>query len=471
MNAMLSSWLTESYPQSKSDLMTAFMERAESLSLPLGRWGMINLPSWMFLTSFEQLRRKLLETSSFESLIHLGRGIFGSDFGTVAFVVARQSHTQGRMGTYRRLFERHVEVRLGDVIRNLFLNSTYGLFHADQSTFLKIPGAPFAYWLTSDEFRNYESGHLLGDVAQPRKGMDTGDNNTFLRLWHEVGVSRIGTSMGDSKKWYFYNKGGGYRRWYGNREYVVNWESEGASLRERLGWSRKSPTLRNVSFFGREGFTWGTVSSGGFSARYTPPGAIFDNGGCTLFSEKNLNLYGALMNSSVMDRYLEFLAPTLNFQPGDIAHVSIPVGLESLEVSTERCIKLARDDWDSKESSFDFKRPLIIGRSGSVERAVAACQVEGARRAEELRSLEVANNKLFADAYGLNDVVEVETPLERVALYCNPTHMFGVDNNRADVRVREDLITDLVSYAVGCMFGRYSLDEPGLILADQGATV
>jgi len=471
MNAMLSSWLTESYPQSKSDLMTAFMERAESLSLPLGRWGMINLPSWMFLTSFEQLRRKLLETSSFESLIHLGRGIFGSDFGTVAFVVARQSHTQGRMGTYRRLFERHVEVRLGDVIRNLFLNSTYGLFRADQSTFLKIPGAPFAYWLTSDEFRNYESGHLLGDVAQPRKGMDTGDNNTFLRLWHEVGVSRIGTSMGDSKKWYFYNKGGGYRRWYGNREYVVNWESEGASLRERLGWSRKSPTLRNVSFFGREGFTWGTVSSGGFSARYTPPGAIFDNGGCTLFSEKNLNLYGALMNSSVMDRYLEFLAPTLNFQPGDIAHVSIPVGLESLEVSTERCIKLARDDWDSKESSFDFKRPLIIGRSGSVERAVAACQVEGARRAEELRSLEVANNKLFADAYGLNDVVEVETPLERVALYCNPTHMFGVDNNRADVRVREDLMTDLVSYAVGCMFGRYSLDEPGLILADQGATV
>jgi hypothetical protein len=277
--------------------------------------------------------------------------------------------------------------------------------------------------------------------------------------------------MGDSKKWYFYNKGGGYRRWYGNREYVVNWESEGASLRERLGWSRKSPTLRNVSFFGREGFTWGTFSSGGFSARYTPPGAIFDNGGCTLFSEKNLNLFGALMNSSVMDRYLEFLAPTLNFQPGDIARVPIPVGLESLEVSTERCIKLARDDWDSKESSFDFKRPLIIGRSDSVEWAVAACQVEGVRRAEELRSLEVANNKLFADAYGLNDVVEVETPLERVALYCNPTHMFGVDNNHADVRVREDLMTDLVSYAVGCMFGRYSLDAPGLVLADQGSTV
>ena len=283
MSALLSDWLAKNYPQSKSDLMTAFMERAESLSLTLGLWGMINLPSWMFLTSFEQLRRKLLETSSFESLVHLGRGVFGSDFGTVAFVVARRSNHQGHKGTYRRLFERHVEVRQGDVIRKLFLNETYGLYRADQSSFLKIPGTPFAYWLSPATRRAFERATFVGDIANLREGINTGNNALFLRRWWEVSRGDISfdrkKNSEPSERWVPHKKGGAFRRWAGNEEYVLDWSSEGASIHAYHGiplWTNGAP-MRGKAYFFQPSLSWSRISISDFSIRAYPAGFSYDS--------------------------------------------------------------------------------------------------------------------------------------------------------------------------------------------------
>jgi len=364
MNALLSQFMKDEYPDSKSDLFAAFIERCADLALPRGAAAMITMQSWMFLSSYEKLRASLLTRQQISSMIHLGARAFDSIGGEVvsstAFVVNNWpvgSRTAGASmhGAFVRLVEGASEAEKVAALRVALASrdeaSNYHL--ASAADFAAIPGCPIVYWLSEKMRAVFSQGRPLREIAEPRKGMDTGDNARFLRAWWEVSLCSISLSEFRSGAWVPYNKGGGFRRWYGYREFLVDWRAGGSQMRTRSG-SR---------YFGREGWTWGTVTSGGLSIRFTPKGAAFDNGGCTLFSDSDLDVPALLLNSTTVDAILAAISPTLNFQPIDIG--AVPV-LTSEWLNREApprvssLVSVARGDWDSFETSWDFECNPII---------------------------------------------------------------------------------------------------------------
>lgn len=477
MSPALADFAKTNFPTSKADLFAMFIEQCLHLAKPKGLVAMITMQSWMFLSTYAPLRSKLIEHAPIANMAHLGAGAFDSIGGevvaTTAFVLAPNGD-RAKPGAFVRLTEARDEEAKSSELAKASSGRSGVVYRVSSADLVQVPGSPVAYWLPPAVMANFSSGRLLGDLASPRKGMDTGENGEFLRMWWEVSQDRLAKGGDVHRKWFPYNKGGGFRRWYGNRDVVVNWESDGAAIRSRLGWTSRKPTLRNLDFMKRDGYTWGTVAFGGFSARYSPEGALFDNGGCTLFADCDLHRFGALLNSSTADLYLTFLAPTLNFQPGDIAKLPLPLQFEEVEVESERCVEIAKEDWDSREESFDFGRLQLVGSASASQLSEAVSELLAVQRdlIEELRDIEESNNKAIARAFGLSGIVTEQVPLEKVTLTWNPAYRFSdtEDKDRA-LRLRRELVSDLVSYAIGCMFGRYSLDEPGLILADQGATI
>ena len=350
-------------------------------------------------------------------------------------------------------------------------------FRASTEDFKKIPGRPIAYWVGKEEFDAYKKGEFLDAVSYPRKGLDTGENAKFLRLWHEVSYDRTCFDGHDlNQVWFPYNKGGEFRRWYGNREYVINWKDDGNEIKSRLGWDEKKPTIRNAGFYFRECFTWTTVSSGSFSARYCPVGALFDNGGCSLFADSGIFSIGGFINSKVMFRHLGILSPTLNFQPGDIAKVPFHKDLISRFTPAQECSSLSKSDWDSYEISWDFTSlPLLRPdyRQSTLKANYEQLRADWRAMTQVLQRLEEENNRIFIDAYGLQDELDKKVELSEITLTCNPYYRYGDNKSEEDLEalLLADTMRELVSYAVGCMFGRYSLDKPGLILANQGETL
>ena len=368
MNDKLSKFVKEHYPDTKSDLSTAFMEKTISLCNPTGYMSMINIPAWMFLSSYEKLREHLIVQNTFINMVHFGRGVFGSDFGTTSFVILRD-HIRGYAGAYRRLFEKQGAVDSVETKEEWFLEGK-GSFTAEQVNFIKIPGSPIAYWVSKD-FLNSFINRTIGELAKPRQGLATGCNDIFVRQWFEVKSSKISYETRDtdenkhiSKKWFPYNKGGEFRRWYGNNDYVVNWENDGYEIRhftDAKGKLRSRP--QNTQYYFKHCISWSLISSGRVAFRYKPQGHIFDVSGMSCFTEKNLFYLLALCNSPVVDAFLAVFSPTINFQAGDIAN--IPVAIDNDQVApVENVVKenigLSKSDWDAYETSWDFKRhPLV----------------------------------------------------------------------------------------------------------------
>ncbi|MCD8558133.1 MAG: BREX-1 system adenine-specific DNA-methyltransferase PglX [Shewanella xiamenensis] len=237
--------------------------------------------------------------------------------------------------------------------------------------------------------------------------------------------------------------------------------------------SEAQVTLRNQQYYFKEGFTWTTVSSGGFSARYSPPGALFDNGGCTLFSDENLDTFGALLNSRIASRYLEFLSPTLNFQPGDIGKILLPTGALDIAVETKELVKLAKCDWDSYEFSWDFKCNALLSKKikcPTLKHSLLSARQLWNERTTKLKALEEKNNSTFNRAYGLDDQIDFTISLNEITLTCNPHYRYGgnLTDEEREVRLQSDTICELISYVIGCMMGRYSLDREGLVYAHAG---
>jgi len=479
MGGQLSAWVTNNYPLSKSDLMTAFMERAQQLTISHGAWGMINLPSWMFLTSFKALRRSLLTSVQIESLLHLGRGIFGADFGSVAFVVRNVQHKKGKLGLYRRLFEKHVDVRATDKIRLLFLEKSYGTFHYDQTSFLHVPGYPLAYWFPERLIELFRTAPTISSMARAAKGLVTADNATFVREWWEVSFGRIcfeapdrATAKASSCRWFPYAKGGDFRRWAGNLEAVVNWEQDGHAIQTTLtaDGSRVRATNFNLDRIFKPGIAWTVVTSGALSFRYVGPGFLFD-AAAGICQGKDNEYILALLNSNAAAQVLNGLNPTLNLHPGYLESVPAPsdAAKETPRSIARRAVQISSMDWDAHERSWTFVRLPLLHRGGNLAGAVQELQEDWRARTDELRDLEQKNNKHFAELFGLN---VVETEGDTTSLSLNPAFSYGglPVEERGPALTRE-MVAEAVSYAVGCMFGRYSLDEPGLILADQGATL
>jgi hypothetical protein len=462
MNADLKRWAETSFPRSKADLFSMFMERSASLVFPTGYMSFLNLPSWMFLSSFEDLRSWLLAETQICSLVHCGRGLFGADFGTVAFNLRNSPARSSTAGKYRRLFEKHVDVRAPEKIEALFLNDTYGSFDAKQLVFTEIPGSPILYQLSSaalESLRNAKTAKQLGGF---KRGSSTSDNDRFLRFWHETSQAKF------ERKWFPYNKGGAMRRWYGNQDYVVDWENDGLSLK---GFDRAY--LRNIQHCFKPAVSYSSLTSGTPSFRFYD-GHLHDQAGNFLphdsVQETRKSL--AALNSTVGIFLVQTLSPTINILIDDLGKVPL-TGPDQVISLADQNVTLARSDWDAYETSWDFTTlPLLSEghRGETLADSYATLRAHWQSMTDEMKALEEENNRIFIDAYGLQDELTPEVPIEEITLTCNPAYRYGVKGSgeNRETRLRTDTMAEFLSYAVGCMFGRYSLDAPGLILANQG---
>ena len=462
MSAKLSDYVKKNYPDSKSDLSTVCMERSTMLCKNNGFWSMINIPVWMFLSSYEKLRGKLLGVQTLVNMVHPGRGIFGSDFGTTSFVFAKRL-SEGYKGSYRRLFEKQGEVE-GVEAREMAFLSEKGSFIADQTNFAKIPGNPVAYWVSPNLLNDFTIGDALKSNGDTRQGMATSDNNRFLRLWHESSFEKIGfgchsaqEAIESQKKWFPYNKGGEFRKWYGNNDFIINYENDGFEVKSYASslYKQASRTIKSMSEYFKPSISWSKISSGSVAFRYYPDGFIFDVAGCCIFYKDFKIMYYdfGFLNSLVAKSIFAVISPTLNYEAGHVA--SLPVIfreniIDQVNVVVQENIILSRNDWDSFETSWDFNHHPLIRKVHTIAEAFTQWQAECDNRFNQLKANEEELNRIFIDIYGLQDELTPEV-------------------EDKDVTVRKaDLGRDIrsfISYAVGCMFGRYSLDVDGLAYA------
>lgn len=362
------------------------------------------------------------------------------------------------------------------------------LFRASAADFIKITGSPLAYWLSPSLRKTFETHRSLSELALPKEGLNTTNNEKFLRRWFEISLNNVKfdaknaqEALSSGARWFPCQKGGGYRKWYGNNEYVVNWKNDGEEIKSTVVERYGSVTKRvvNEHLYFKRGITWSAVSTALFAMRYVPGGCIFETAGSMCFfpSQEDLLKGIGLCNSCITPPLLHCVSPTLSFKPGPVG--MLPVASNIPEVSTDNstaAVQLARDDWDSSETSWDITYlPLLSStyRQPTLEATYHNLRAHWREMTLEMQHLEEENNRLFIDAYGLQDELTPEVPLNEITLTCNPHYRYGGDKSEAELEtlLQCDTLRELVSYAIGCMMGRYSLDKPGLILASQGETL
>ena len=479
MNARLSAYVKKNYPDSKSDLFAVFIERCAQMDKRSGYQAMITQHAWMFLSSYEKLRAKLQRIDTV-NMAHLGaRGfdeIGGEVVQTTSFVM-RSSHTKGYKGTYCRLIDGDSEKAKAD----MFVSGE-NRYVAEQDNFSKIPGSPVAYWASDTVNKLFSLDAGLKKYAKPRHGMSTGNNDLCLKLWHEVSDNEICFTAKSrdefdktGKKYAPYKKGGEYRLWYGNNDYVIAYSVTLRERMERLSGYRASST----EYFFKPSINWSDVTSGKFGVRLSPNGFAFDGRGASMFCNEDIRFYlAALMSSKLASYFLDMLNPTLTFNIENIAAIPTIIDKEKkldVDWKAEECYDFAKSDWDSFETSWDFAEHPLVKWSHDLwdctaiaatmdyyyhgERPEVSCPVELCYmlwqgecndRFAKLKANEEELNRIFIDIYGLQDELTPEV-------------------EDKDVTVRKaDLSRDirsLLSYAVGCILGRYSLDKPGLAYA------
>lgn len=462
LGAKVNSFVKKNYQDSKADLYSVFIERCAQMIVHGGYQAMITQHSWMFLTSFQKLREKMMHTDTI-SMAHLGARAFeeigGEVVQTTAFV-RRNSSISDYYGTYCRLVEPSTQQGKAD----LYLSGTK-CYVARQADFVKIPGMPVAYWLSNIYFELFSKLPTLSNSVDFCKGLATMDNERFLRLWEEVNwknacVTAINAAEGkeSKKRWFAYNKGGTFRRWYGNRDYVINWFDDGKELKDNVvkcyGGGSYTKEVRNEEKYFCEGITWSTLASGLISIRYSPQGCIFDSKGSMGFAKGGQNIYAltAFLNSCVAQKFLEVLSPTLDYNIGGLNNLPfVDVPDNAIETCKE-CIRDSAYDWDSFETSWDFKKHPLLRNVSTISEAFNQWQSECDNRFNRLKANEEELNRIFIDIYGLQDELAPEVEDKDVTV------------RKADLQ-RD--IKSLLSYAVGCMFGRYSTYKEGLLFAGE----
>ena len=473
MGNVLSAFTKKNYPYSKSDLSTISMEKCISLLEPSGYLSMINIPTWMFIGSYKKFRASLLKKITFFNMVHPGRGIFGSDFGTVTFVV-NGSYIVDYIGTYHRLFDKQGDVERNEVREKAFLQRK-GRYLVCQDKFLQLPANPIAYWISDRMTNIFVHNKSVSTFADVKDGFTTGNNDIFLRLWFECNCKNIDVHihnqnemLSSSAKWFPYNKGGAYRKWYGNCIYVINWENNGEALKKE-----KKAVLRNKAYMFRRGITWTLLSSSCFGVRLLDSNSLFDTNGKSMFPDSNNTLYIlSLLTTKVSFEILKILNPTMAFQVGDIARIPVIMSQEHLDYVNQiaqNTIQIAKKDWDSSEISWDFVcHPLLIKGVARLADAYSSWQTTCEERFTHLRANEEELNRIFIDIYGLvdeltPDVAEKDVTVARI--YDSPDDIPESMKGNGYVLTKADVAKSLISYAVGGMFGRYSLDEDGLVYA------
>jgi len=465
----LKSWSGANFPDSCSNLFSMFMDRSLRFVGDHGILSMINMQAWMFLSSFTALREKTVKSHSILSMAHLGERAFDSISGdvvsTTAFVLKKQK-PGSHWGTYIRLVSGRSESEKETLFLDAIRTRQKPHFHVSKQTdFGMIPGSPISYWASPRLRETFSKFPTLRSVANPRKGMVTADNPRFIRTWPEVSMARIGFNLKSrqeaklhQKKWFPYLKGGAFRRWYGNLDYVVNWENDGFELMNMKGNGYKvGSTNHNLEYIFKPAITWTKITSGLVSFRSTGSGYLFDDasGLCPVSNPDDQTKIAGLLNSPVVYAALSVLNPTLNVNPGSLADIPLVLVEEASRIAA-KCIDGSKADWDDAETSWDFRDlPLLRPEMKAPTLAASwrAWEAHCTAAISRMQELETENNRLFIDAYGLQDELTPEVPEDQITL------------------ARADAAKDtaaLLSYTIGCMMGRYSLDKPNLIYAHAG---
>ena len=479
----LKTYVEKNYKDSKSDLFAVFIERCNEFTKKNCYTSMITMQSWMFLSSFETLRKNIIEKTEIKSLNHLGTRAFSEIGGEVVSTVAWISKkiSPKNEGIYIRL----VDYNNAELKEQKFFNNA-NYFQAKQKDFEKIPGSPIAYWV-SDKIREiFEKNQKLGEIGEAKQGLATADNNRFLRLWNEVNYNKIGYNMSNSqealeskKKWFPYNKGGEFRKWYGNQEYLVNWENDGYEIK-----NFKNAVIRNPSYYFKESISWTDITSSGNSFRYYPKGFLYDVTGMSYFIDesKQKNLLG-ILNNKLIYIITKILNPTLHLQIGDL--VKVPYFIiknEKFNILVQQNISISKEEWDSRGTSWDFEKLSLIDGKDLKSAYENYCNhwrdnfVQLHKNEEEL-------NRLFIEIYELQDEMDEKVSFDDITILKKEAKIIQIDNSipkefsaesekylyDRGVNLefnKDELVKQFLSYAVGCIMGRYSINKSGLIIAN-----
>lgn len=466
----LKKYIIEHFNNYKGDLFSVFMYRNFDYCTRAGYTAFMTPNVWMFIVSYEKLRTYILKNKQITTLIQMAKGAFFKEatVDVCAFVMCNENKDD-----YAQFFRLEDVKGDMDAQRDGFFkalrNQEPKMFFEVKNHFDVIPSTPIAYWLSSRMLAVFEETKKLADVAKPRQGLATSDNDRFLRFWHEVDFNKIGFGLKSiederkySYKWFPCTKGGSFRRWYGNNYYVVNWENDGKEIKEYAAklYKNYTRTIKNIPFYFKKGLTWSTISSGLFSLRFVPEGFIFETKGAMCYVDDNhLMEVLALYNTNLMQEFLQVISPTLDYHEGSLGRTPIKM-VEDTEIVrlSKECVSLVKKDWDLDETSWDFDRHFLVTNISALEGSNSyklsdiyeKVSESFERDFNQVKNNEEILNRKFAEYYGLSEEIDV-----------------NVDDKNISMRLsnaRDDVI-GLISYAVGCMFGRYSLDEGGIIYA------
>lgn len=536
MNATLSKYVKDNYEEGKADLATVFVLMQAEKTAKNGYYGNIVPPSWMFLSTFEKLRKNIIENNSIQSLLHLSRGVFGADFGASSAVIQNAANKEAR-GAYFRLVERTFQEFEQSHLRMLFeqtlANHDFKYRFKDytkevtelpysedgnriyypnvsQQDFEKIPGRPIGYWVSEKMLVLLASKHTIASSFPVGSGLSTSDNNRFLRFLWEPSGNNISKSSNDNCKWFLFQKGGEFRKWYGNLEYVVNWQNDGEEIKywvthnpkdpNTTSWSRR---IFNTELYLRTGLTWSVICSNNISFRLSTSNSMISNaaGGIFGFENDKNTLYAlaGAINSIVWREIFKILNPTINYSSGIIQKAPLPKLTTGIQSIVKENITISKEDWDAHETSWDFEtNPLLAVDEetyiDNIHHEIERHEKETGERicidpaAPELDSLEWRMeqykqkwenlfmqlheneeelNRQFIDIYGLQDELTPDVPLDEITILQQGE--IHIENN--DIVWHNDVIAkQLISYAIGCWMGRYRLDKPGLHIAHPNPT-
>jgi len=486
-STVLKEFVNRAYKAGKTDLYGAFTLRNMQLAKDYGHIGMITIPNWMFISSFESLRNAITEEAPIASLVHNGRGVWGSDFGSCSYVLQR-SFPKGISGRFLRLFDKQGSVASNEQLESRFHASP--LFTMSNTDFSKIPGSPVAYWISSRMRSLFADYPPISTVCEAQKGLATCDSDRFVRQWWEVDNATIGLrvsntaqSVASKCRWFPLNKGGNFRHWYGNVMHVVNWEKDGKDVKAHIAASY--PYLKgNTSFVTQDttkyflqSIVWTYISSADRSFRFSPGGEIASNASQSAYSsESNTYVLLAYFNTPVVAEIMRAMSPTLNSNLGEFLAIPFPRDVERDQVirTSKELVQIAKDDWNAYERSWDFQSlPLLTAPTAltpTLESTYTTWITQNRTTIAEMKRLEEENNRLFIDAYGLADELTPDVPIDQITLTVNPAYRYGgkLTDEELWTRFRQDTMEEVISYAIGCVMGRYSLDEPGLIYAHSG---
>ena len=464
-NSKLKDYLTDNYKDYSGDLFSVFMFRNFEFCKKSGYLGFMTPFVWMYIKTYEKLRKHIIENKGISTLIQMEYSAFEEATVPICAFVLTNDKSR-KVGQYFDLskFVGGMNIQKEKVLDAIHHPECTYFHDFDQDNYKRIDGSPIAFMTSEKLLRIFETADPLKRIAEPKVGLQTGNNDDFLRLWYEVDKKNIGFGMKTlddaqkcGKKWFPYNKGGDFKRWYGNRNYVVNWENDGYAIKHCFnseGKLRSRP--QNQAYYLKPCITWSDITSAQFSGRYCEGGFLFDVKGSSGFPKVDELLYVlGFLNSKISQKCIKILNPTITTQVGDMARIPVyfeKEKKEKIDLLVDDSVKSVRTDWDSFETSWDFQKHPLLRKVSTIAEAFDKWQAECDNRFNQLKANEEELNRIFIDIYGLQDELTPEV-------------------EDKDVTVRKaDLGRDIrsfISYAVGCMFGRYSLDEPGLILTGQ----